>query len=85
MYPVLWLGFTGLVEISPSVIAPVCQVGDPLELTCPTTTGMFHRWNFIVIPENVIHTTSPIPLVGRVPPPLTIDDHFLKALCLVSA
>ena len=46
------LGFsTGVVEISPSVVAPVCQAGDQLELTC-SVAGVFLRWEFTVILED---------------------------------
>ena len=41
----------GVVEISPSGVAPVCQVGDQLELTC-SVTGAFLRWQFTVILED---------------------------------
>ena len=37
---------SGLVEISPSVVALVCQAGDQLELTC-TTSGLSHSWQLI--------------------------------------
>ena len=79
MYPVFWPGRTGLVEISPSVVAPVCQVGDPLELTCTTATGIFHRWEFTVFLENVTHTTAPITSIGisGIPPPLTISTSTI--------
>ena len=40
-----------MVEISPSGVAPVCQVGDQLELMC-TVTGMFQTWRFTAIPES---------------------------------
>ena len=40
---------SGLVEISPSVVAPVCQAGDRLELTC-TTSGRSHSWQLIENP-----------------------------------
>jgi hypothetical protein len=40
-----------LVELSPSVVAPVCQAGDQLELTC-NITGAFVRWTFTVILES---------------------------------
>ena len=39
----LWPLFLGRVEISPSEVALVCQVGDQVELTC-TTSGTFLRW-----------------------------------------
>ena len=38
----------GLVEISPSPVAPVCQVGDQLELRC-SSTGIIHRWEITVM------------------------------------
>ena len=37
----------GMVTLSPTEVAPFCQVGDPLELTC-NTTGNFLRWIFTV-------------------------------------
>ena len=37
----------GMVTLMPVFIAPVCQVGDPLEFTC-NTTGNFMRWIFTV-------------------------------------
>ena len=40
---------SGLAEISPSVVAPVCQAGDQLELTC-TTSGQLHSWQLIANP-----------------------------------
>ena len=53
----------GVIEISPSGVAPVCRVGDQLELMC-TSSGTVHRWEFTVFPENVSHTTVPILSVG---------------------
>ena len=43
----------GLVEISPSMIAPVCQIGDQLELMC-TTSGVLvlQSWQLISNPES---------------------------------
>ena len=38
-------------EISPSGVAPVCQIGDQLELTC-NTSNTLHRWQFTAIPES---------------------------------
>ena len=35
-------------EISPSVVAPVCQAGDQLELMC-TTSGALQTWQLTVI------------------------------------
>ena len=40
-----------VVKISPSGVAPVCQIGDQLELTC-SVTGVFLRWQFTVILED---------------------------------
>ena len=37
----------GRVTLVPVVVAPVCQVGDQLELTC-NTTGSFLRWSLTV-------------------------------------
>ena len=61
-------------EISPSPVAPVCQEGDQLELTC-NTTGIDHRWEFVIFPENVSHTTTPVTSIGvsGIPQPLMIS------------
>ena len=39
-----------MVTLSPMTLAPVCRVGDPLNLTC-TAFGEFIRWNFTVVNE----------------------------------
>ena len=36
--------YADAVTLSPEAVAPVCQDGDPLELTC-ITNGSFMRWN----------------------------------------
>ena len=63
-----------MVEISPSPVAPVCQERDQLELTC-NTTGIDHRWEFVVFPENMSHTTTPVTSIGvsGIPQPLMIS------------
>ena len=38
---------TGMVTLSPTSVAIVCNVRDPLELTC-NSTGSFIRWSMIV-------------------------------------
>ena len=65
---------TGVVEISPSPVAPVCQEGDQLELTCNSTSGIDHQWQFTVFPENVSHTVEPVSSIGAsgIPMPLMI-------------
>ena len=68
-----------MVELSVSPVAPVCQVGDQLELTC-TTPGTVHRWEFTVFPENMTYTTVPITSVGTngVPPQLTVSSSMVN-------
>ena len=39
-----------MVTVSPTPVAPVCRVGDPLELTC-SSSGNFSRWAFRVSNE----------------------------------
>ena len=75
----------GVVEISPSAVAPVCQVGDQLELRCTTTMGMNHRWKFTVFPENITHTSYVTSFgMSGTPPSISdyqhLHDHFLKTL-----
>ena len=53
----------GVVEISPSPVAAVCQEGDQLELTC-TSSQTVHRWEFTVFPENVSYTATPVTSAG---------------------
>ena len=68
---------TGVVQLSPSLVAPVCQVGDQLELTYNTISGttIDHRWEFTIFPENVTHTPRPVSAIGvsGIPPPLTVN------------
>ena len=66
-------------EISPLAVAPVCQAGDELELTC-TTSGTVHRWKFSVFPENMTYITVPVQSFGAsgVPTtPLTISTSMI--------
>ena len=68
----------GVVELSPSGVAPVCRVGDQLELTC-TSSSTIHRWEFTVFPENMTHTTTPVSSAGTsgVPPSLTFSGSVI--------
>ena len=50
-------------EVSPSGVAPVCQEGDQLEVTC-TSSGTVHRWGFTIFPENVSYTATPVTSAG---------------------
>ena len=68
-----WLP-TGLVEISPSPVAPVCQAGDQLELRC-SVPGVFLSWEFNVPGTQV--PFSPVVTAGGssgVPPPLMVNS-----------
>jgi hypothetical protein len=69
---------TGVVEISPSLVVPICLPGDQLELTC-TSSGAVHRWEFTVLPENMIYTTVPVSSAGTsgAPPPLTVSSAMI--------
>ena len=70
-------------EISPSAEAPACQVGDQLELTCTTTTGINHRWEFTVFPENMTHTSHVTSLgISGTSPSLTISNSMITFLRL---
>ena len=70
-----FLGFSpGVVELSPSGVALVCQVGDPLELTC-SITGEFKRWEFTVVTDSgVSQTFMPDVTPDGVAPPLTVNS-----------
>ena len=54
LYLAIYLISTGVAEVLPSPVAPVCQEGDQLELSC-NAIGIDHRWEFTVFPENVTH------------------------------
>ena len=44
---------TDVVTLSPVTVAPVCRVGDPLQLTC-TASVQFIRWNIMVVNDQGI-------------------------------
>ena len=62
-------------EISPSGVAPVCQAGDQLELTC-SVTGVFLRWDFTVAGAQMPFGTAPVSAGGSsgVPPPVLVNS-----------
>ena len=69
---------SGLVEISPSPEAPVCQAGDQLELTC-SLSGTFLRWQFTAVresgvPETYVRTVSSGGTTGVVSSPFIINS-----------
>ena len=52
--------YADIVTLSPTPVAPVCRVGDPLELTC-NLSGIFLEWSFTVgneqgVPRNYRET-----------------------------
>ena len=55
-------------------IAPVCQVGNQLELSC-SVTGIFLRWEFTIFPENMTYVQTPVTSSGPsgIPPPVRIN------------
>ena len=42
----------GELSLVPPRVAPVCQAGERLELTCSTTEATFIRWSFSVVTES---------------------------------
>ena len=68
----------GVVELSPSGVAPVCRAGDQLELTC-TSSSAVHQWEFTIFPENISYTTTPVSSAGTsgVPQPLTVGGSTI--------
>ena len=72
---------SGVVEISPSGVAPVCQIGDPLELTC-NTSNTLHIWQFTAIPESgpaltYMRRVSSVGSVGVDSQPITINTTIM--------
>ena len=66
-----------MVEISPSTVAAVCQVGDQLELIC-NTTAVELSWEFTAISESgsfMTYMPAPVESAGSrgAPPPVTIN------------
>ena len=55
----LMLMYIGTLMISPAMMAPVCHVGDPLNITCMASTAEFIEWSIMLIynhlgtPENI--------------------------------
>ena len=41
----------GMLTLSPMAVAPVCQVGDPLQLTCNATVATI-EWSFTVVNQH---------------------------------
>ena len=68
------LPHTGVVEISPSAVAPVCQVGGELELTC-TSSGTIHRWEVtVMMPQTMTYELTPILSIGGMPQLVMINN-----------
>ena len=47
----LYVFNTGMLTLFPMMVAPVCRVGDPLQLTC-TASVEFIRWSIVVVNEH---------------------------------
>ena len=47
----LYVFNTGMLTLFPMMVAPVCRVGDPLQLTC-TASVEFIRWSIVVANEH---------------------------------
>ena len=43
--------YVGQLTLSPMLVAPVCHVGEPLQLTCTASVG-FIRWNILQFNEH---------------------------------
>ena len=75
----LMLPRTGVVEISPSAVAPVCQAGDQLELTC-TSSGTIHRWEVtVMMPQAMNFPLTPILSIGGTPQLVMINNSTFTA------
>ena len=69
-------------ELSPSVVAPVCEAGDQLELTCNSSSPL-HTWQFTVISERgaamtydaLIQSAGPIGVLN--PQPLIVNSTII--------
>ena len=53
--------FTGLLKLSPMIVAPVCRIGDPLQLTC-TASVQFIRWSILQVnePSTLVEATTSV-------------------------
>jgi hypothetical protein len=73
------LSHTGVIEISPSAVAPVCQAGDELELTC-TSSGIIHRWEVtVMMPQTMTYALTPILSIGGMPQLVMINNSTVTA------
>ena len=81
--------FSGVVEISPLGVAPVCQAGDQLELSC-NTSNMIHGWRFTAISEsgpavNYTRSVSSVGSSGVNAQPITINRTIIITFSRLSA
>ena len=81
----MYVTLAGVVEISPSGVAPVCQEGDQLELMC-SVTGIVLRWEFTV--KSMTYIPTPITSLGpnaEPSPPVMIDNTTTFTFLRLSA
>ena len=43
--------YAGMVTLSPMIVAPVCRIGDPLQLSCIASVE-FMQWSIVVVNEH---------------------------------
>ena len=75
----------GMLTLSPMMVAPVCRVGDPLQITC-TASVDFIRWSILVVNEHgmneeitaIRNSLDPLPPIQRI---INSTFHFHKNLC----
>ena len=61
-----------MVTLSPMMVAPVCRVGDPLQITC-TASVEFIRWSIVVVNEQGMEEVITVSRNSRDPNPEPIE------------
>ena len=51
--------YTGMLTLSPMMVAPVCHIGEPLQLTC-TASVQFIKWSILRVNDQGTHTEAQI-------------------------
>ena len=65
-----------MLTLSPMMVAPVCRVGDPLQITC-TALVEFIRWSFVVVNEHGIEEEITVSRNSRDPSPPPIEELLI--------
>ena len=66
---------TGQLTLSPMSVAPVCRVGDPLQLTCTASVESGIKWNIFQVNEQIVSDVLiTIGSANKQRTPITVDS-----------